>query len=435
MIPEIVTVPGGARLCGTLAAISSKSDLHRLIVCACLIDPTDVSGTCRIRFHAVPSKDIEATVGCLRALGAGIDLAFDSASSTGEITVSRPVTPADVAPGTMLDCGESGSTARFLLPFVSLCGNNVGLTGHGKLPERPFEELCTTLTAHGARFDAHRLPLRVQQAAAPSGLFEIRGDVSSQYITGLLFILPLCGAQGLRLTTTLESAGYVDLTADALRRFGVTVKRDGALFFTEGRYAAPRVPIDAEGDWSNAAFWLCGVRDTDEITLTGLDLSSFQPDRRICDILRRMGMTITTEENRVTASAPRGTHGVAFDARDIPDLVPVLCVRAAASGGDTVISGTRRLRIKESDRVQAVCELITRIGGDIRADEDHIYIHGTGSLSGGDVNSFGDHRIAMSAAVAAAFCKAPVAIHGARAVEKSYPQFFEHFKALSGAAL
>ena len=263
----------------------------------------------------------------------------------------------------------------------------------------------------------------------PHGYFEICGNVSSQYITGLLFILPLCKADGIRLTTPLASAGYVELTADALRCYGVAVEWKENELRTTGSYISPFEIIDAQGDWSNAAFWLVAANGNHKITLQGLGLSS-QPDRAVLTLLSKMGMHIETHGDTVSAYAPERTHGISFDASGIPDLVPILSIRAAVSKGKTVISGTHRLRLKESDRVEAVCRMISDLGGTATADEDHIYIEGQETLRGGSVDSFNDHRIAMSAAIAAVFCENPVTVTGADAVAKSYPQFFEDFKML-----
>ena len=418
---DTVRIGGGTALSGSLRAISSKSDLHRLIICAALADaPTS------IRYSSALSKDITATIGCLQALGAEIT------SDAECIRVTRPIDRVNTPGNAVLFCNESGSTARFLLPLAALIAKpGTTLTGAGKLPERPFEDLCAALEQAGARFSSHKLPITVLRNAEPRDYFEISGNVSSQYLTGLLFLLPLCGAKGVRLTTTLESAGYVALTADAMKRFGVNVRRDGNIFTAQGAYHAADSVLDAQGDWSNAAFWLCAPRDDCRITVTGMDLTSSQPDRRVCEILTQMGMTLTYGADSVTAAAPHGTHGIAFDAREIPDLVPILSVRAAISEGETIITGIERLRIKESDRVSTVCDLITRLGGNIRAYEDRMVIHGVKTLAGGEADSFNDHRIAMSAAVAASFCAGDVALHGCHAVEKSYPLFFEHYKLLS----
>ncbi len=424
MLPKIITLPP-VDLCGTLDAISSKSDLHRLVICASLSQKPS-----QIRYHAALSKDIEATVSVLRALGAQVSVEPSTDGYSGRIDVMRPIDPETVRRGTVLDCGESGSTARFILPLAALYGKDVTLTGSGKLPERPFEDLCTALEAMGARFSSHKLPIRVEQTLKPHGSFEIRGNVSSQYITGLLFILPLCKATGIHLTTPLESAGYVELTTDTLRCYGVAVEWVDNHLRTTGSYVSPSDIIDAQGDWSNAAFWLAAANGGNKITLNGLNLSS-QPDRLVLKLLSEMGMEIKTQGSSVYAFAPGRTHGIHFDAKNIPDLVPVLSVRAAVSEGSTVISGIRRLRLKESDRVEAVCRMINGLGGSAHADEDNIYIEGKETLSGGAVDSFNDHRIAMSASIASVFCENPVTINGADAVAKSYPQFFDDFKKLA----
>lgn len=408
-------------LSGSLEAISSKSDIHRLLICASLADTPS-----RIRFHAALSVDMCATMEVLRAMGA--EFGIETNSDSGLITVRRPIRRN--TPEGSLDCQESGSTARFLLPLASFLATGSVMTGHGRLPERPFDEQCRALEAMGAVFSSHTLPIRFEKAPLPQGDFMLRGDISSQYITGLLFLLPLCGASGIRLTTQLESAGYVRLTADAMRRFGVVVEQEKDRLWTTGTYHAPDTVIDAQGDWSNAAFWLAAATPGHPITLRGLDMHSSQPDRAIVSLLREMGMNIEESENGLTAIVQDTTKGISFDASGFPDLVPILSVRASVSHGETVISGTRRLRIKESDRVEAICRMLSALGGRVLADEDHIYIAGKPMLSGGTVDSMGDHRIAMAASIASVFCSEPVILQGAEAVSKSYPQFFEHFEQL-----
>ncbi len=420
MSKATTVIPAGVSLSGKIKAISSKSDLHRLIICACLAD-----GKSKIEYQAQLSKDINATISCLRALGAEISV------GDGLIEVIKPLFKESIPQGTVLDCKESGSTARFMLPLCALLAKGATLTGHGKLPQRPFEELCEALCEMGAVFSSDKLPITIEKCANPSGIFSISGNVSSQYITGLLFILPLCRAQGIKLTTPLESEGYVNLTADAMKKFGVRAEFDGNIYTVNGRYLSPREVISAQGDWSNSAFWLCAPKNNETITVDGLDFSSSQPDKKVCDILSDMGMNVEKNDNSVTVSAPNGSVGTRFDARNIPDLVPILAVRAAVSIGDTVISGIERLRIKESDRVKSVCEMINNLGGKASSDNSHIYITGTGGkLNGGTVDSYNDHRIAMAAAIAASFCENDVTIIGSDAVAKSYPQFYEDRKSL-----
>lgn len=419
---ENIIIPGGTTLSGSIPAISSKSDLHRLIICACLGEKP-----CKIHFTDHISKDITATVSCLEALGAVIKI------SNQIIYIEKPIDINQIPQRIVLDCIESGSTARFLLPIAALLCKGAVITGSGKLPERPFEHLCRALESAGAKFSSHSLPITVIECASPDDYFEISGNVSSQFITGLLFILPLCNCPGIKVTTDLQSAGYINLTADAMSRFGIKVDFSDNIFTSSGFYNTPDYIIDAQGDWSNAAFWLCAPKVGQTITVSGLDMTSSQPDRAVCDILSRMGLTVTKNADSVTVKSICTTKGISFDARNIPDLVPVLAVRAAVSEGDTVISGVSRLRIKESDRVKSVCDMLTNLGVKVSSDNDNIYITGKGEcLQGGTVDSYNDHRIAMSAAIAASFCNSNVNILGYRAVEKSYPMFYEHYKKLSG---
>lgn len=417
---ETRIVKGGLTACGKITAISSKSHLHRLIICACLADKG-----CKIQYKSALSKDITATISCLEALGAVIKC------QDGIINIEKTIDKNSIPENPILDCNESGSTARFMLPIVSILCKGATLTGKGKLPERPFEQLCQALEKMGAKFSSHKLPITVEETANPKGLYEISGNVSSQYISGLLFTLPLCQADGIKLTTELESGGYVNMTKDVMNLFGAKVKFENGIYSSDGKYAMDKVELLlAEGDWSNAAFWLCGVKDK-PISVDGLYSGTEQPDREILNILKQMGAEIENHSDGVTVTAAQGTHAVYFDARNFPDIVPILAVRASVSDGNTVISGIRRLRIKESDRVKSVCDMINALGGNARYDDEHIYIKGVKKLKGGTVNSCNDHRIAMSAAIAALFCENDVEIIGSDAVSKSYPEFFEHYKKMT----
>lgn len=420
---------GGKTLSGVLPAISSKSELHRLVFCACLADKS-VS----IRYSSELSKDIEATISCFKALGAEITV------SEKEIAVKKPISydfiEKNITVNTEVFCGESGSTARFLLPLLSVfCKNGVTMTGTGKLPQRPFSDLCRCLSAHGAVFSSENLPITIQKSCEPQGVLEISGNISSQYLSGLLFILPFFDRLKIKLTTALESSGYVDMTIEAMKKFGVSITCDKGIYTACGSYRTPyaRDAITAGGDWSNAAFFLCAAKQSDKITITGIDSKSLQPDRKICEILSECGFEIKTGENCI--SVRRGAKLVPFDtdAGETPDLVPILCVLAATISGDSVVRNISRLRFKESDRIKAVCNMISALGGTIYADdsEDAIFIHGSGSLSGGTVKSFNDHRIVMSAAAASCFCSNDVTIEDADAVSKSYPRFFRDFNTLT----
>lgn len=407
----------GSGLGGTVAAIPSKSQAHRLLICAALAREESLVHCPRL------NADIEATVRCLRALGAEIGRA-------GENFIVKPIT-APVSPAE-LDCGESGSTLRFLLPVAAALGVEARFTGSGRLPERPMGELCAALRNGGAAVSADRLPITVS-GGLRAGTYRLPAKVSSQYISGLLFALPLLtGESLLELDGAPESAPYIDMTLAALRAFGVAAEREGnAWRIPAGQgYHSPG-SLSVEGDWSNAAFWLCaGAVGRKSLTVTGLDPASPQGDRAMAALLRRMGAAVTEGGNSLTVS-PAPLHGLELDARDVPDLVPVLAVTAACAAGESRIVNAGRLRLKESDRIASTAALIRALGGDVTEEAEGLTIHG-GGLRGGTVDAWGDHRIAMAAAAASAACSVPVTIRGAEAVNKSYPSFFEDYRALGG---
>ena len=404
-----------ARLSGTLEAVSSKSYAHRLLVCAGLSDkPT------RIMLNSL-SDDICATIRCLTTMGCSIE------SADGALFVEPFINPEkDSAP--LFDCGESGATARFLLPLAAHLFNRFSMTGSGRLPGRPFAPLCKTLAAAGCSFDSEALPLAGKGKIQP-GKFAIAGNISSQYISGLLFTLPLLDADSsIELSSPLESADYVNMTIETQRLFGITINKCESGFEIKGkqRYQSPGETV-TEGDWSNAAFFMCMGALGGKITLNGLSLESAQGDRAVIDILRQFGANV----NAYTVTGGK-LRGISIDAAQIPDLVPALAVTASAAAGETRIFNAQRLRLKESDRLQSVFDLLSRLGADIRIAEDGLIIRGKEQLDGGIVDSAGDHRIVMAAATASCICKNPVTIRGAEAVNKSYPSFFEHFRALGG---
>ena len=408
----------GSRLGGTVAAIPSKSQAHRLLLCAALAE-----GESRIRCPQL-NADIEATARCLRALGAEIE-------REGEDFLVRPV-PRDAGGPCLLDCGESGSTLRFLLPVAAALGRKARFVGSGRLPERPLAELCGALRSGGAALSADRLPITVS-GGLRAGTYRLPAKVSSQYISGLLFALPLLGGESrLELDGNPESAPYIAMTLAALRTFGVGAVREGNAWRVPAgqRYRSPGA-LAVEGDWSNAAFWLCaGAVGHAPLTVTGLDPASPQGDRAVLDLLLRFGAAVEAGEDCVTVS-PAPLHGAELDARDVPDLIPVLSVVAACAAGETRVVHAGRLRLKESDRLSSTAALLRSLGGAVTELEDGLVIHG-GGLTGGCVDSFRDHRIAMAAAAASAACPESVTIRGAEAVNKSYPAFFAHYRALGG---
>lgn len=409
-------------LSGTLQILPSKSHVHRLLICAAL------SGTGSTLPCPVFSKDIAATVRCLKALGADIQTVH------GSCAVS-PIVPngADA----VLDCGESGSTYRFLAPVVCALGKPTVFRLEGKLPQRPMEPLWQVLEAHGARISGKGTASPSICGQIHAGRYEIAGNVSSQFLSGLLFALPLLPEESeLVITGALQSKGYLQMTLDALRAFSVQIIPTERGFAIPGgqRYAAP-ASVTPEGDWSNAAFWLCAAACAGSgITLTGLSAHTSQGDREICRILQAFGASVQWNADGLTVR-PAPLHAIRLDAGDIPDLVPAIAVTAAAACGDTVIENISRLHMKESDRVATVCGAVNALGGKADFTDNAIVIHGCGTLTGGRADACGDHRIAMLLSAASVLCSGPVIIEGAQAVEKSYPAFFEDFAALGGNVL
>jgi len=393
-----ITIQPG-KLSGLIEIPSSKSYAHRLLIASALADrPTEV------RMNAL-NNDISATVDCLRALGATIDR-----TDTGFVV--HPIRQITHSHCTLF-CGESGSTLRFLIPVAAALGIQCTFTGAGRLPERPNLILTEALNAHGVSADNHLLPLSIC-GRLQGGIYPIAGNVSSQYITGLLMALPLCDfSSEIVLTTQLESASYIDITLETLAPFGIIAERTPTGWHISGgqKYHSPGI-ITAEGDWSSATFWYAANSLGSDVTCLGLNENSLQGDRSILEMLNRLGCNI--------------------DVSDTPDLVPALAVAAAAYPGTTRITGASRLRIKESDRLRTVADMIHNLGGSVDELSDGLIIRGGKPLSGGIVNGCNDHRIVMAAAIAAAFADRPVRILGAEAVDKSYPGFFRDFEALGG---
>jgi 3-phosphoshikimate 1-carboxyvinyltransferase len=304
----------------------------------------------------------------------------------------------------------------------------------GRLPSRPLSPLYEELISHGCALSAQGMNPLHTSGHLVGGKFSIPGNISSQYISGLMFALPLLSEDSqIKILGDIESEPYIDMTIAALKEFGVIVKPGVHCFRIKGNqgYTAKQI-VNVEGDWSNAAFWLCaGAIGTHSITLTNLVLDSLQGDKAVLAILERFGAHIVYDTDSVTIS--RGNlKGIEIDAGDTPDLVPALAVVAAVSDGKTVIYNAERLRIKESDRLKTVSEILRTLGADITETPDGLVINGKNHLTGGTVSSHGDHRIAMMSAIVSTVCSDTVTIVDAEAVNKSYPGFFRDFAALGG---
>ena len=411
----------GART-GRVHIPASKSQAHRLLICAALGEET-----CEIVCDGI-SADIAATAECLRALGAKVER-----TETG-----FRISPIQKVPEGCCEllCGESGSTLRFLLPVVGALGAQAAFHREGRLPQRPLAPLDGVLTAHGMTLSEEG-DLLLCSGQLQAGNYEIAGNVSSQYISGLLMALPrLTGESTLTVTGPLESAAYIAMTEDALRLSGVEFSKNGASYAIPGgqRFRLPLCTA-VEGDWSNAAFFLCmGALAKGGVRVEELNLKSSQGDRGVLDVLRAFGAEVSEEGDTVTVR--RGTlRGVTIDASPIPDLIPVLSVVASVAAGETRVENASRLRLKESDRLQSTANLLRALGGRVEEKEDGLVITGVPALHGGAVETQNDHRLAMSAATAACAATGEITVDNDGCVAKSYPRFWEDFSSLKGEGL
>ncbi len=402
---------------GRIRAIASKSVAHRMLICAAFADKCS-----SIRCEQI-NDDIIATVECLCALGAQI-------TRRDNIYYVTPVK--NINKNAILPCNESGSTLRFLLPVCAALDGSFTFEMKGRLPSRPLSPLAEVLEEHGAVIARPTENTLTVSGKLSGESFEIAGDVSSQFITGLLFALTLSEeSSALKITTKIESKPYVDITLDALSMFGVNIKNEQNCFIIPKNHSlvAPN-ELFVEGDWSNAAFPLAlGIIGKAPICVDGLNANSKQGDKDIVDLLRAFGGKIEQNGDCYTAY-PSSLYGITIDAANIPDLVPILATVATVAKGTTVIRGAERLRLKESDRLESVSAVLSAIGADIAQTDDGLIINGKEKLLGGITHSFGDHRIAMSASVAATVCTAPTTIYDAEAVNKSYPDFWQDMAVL-----
>lgn len=398
-------------------AISSKSEAHRALISAALADKeTKIICT-------DTNADIDATADCLCALDAKIKRCEDGFW----------VSPIEqVCHGADLDCNESGSTLRFMLPLCASLGADCSFIMRGRLASRPLSPLYELLVENGISLSPQGTsPLKIS-GKLPSGNYSVAANVSSQYISGLLFALSVADGQStLTLTGRVESAPYIWMTVDSLLAFGADIKFDSEknIFYIKGRerLVSPAA-FAVGGDWSNAAFFLVsGAIGQHPVTLSNLNPDSRQGDRAILSVLQEMGACITCDADTVTVR-PSKLHGTKIDATDIPDLVPILAVAASVSDGETVICNASRLRLKESDRIESVCSTLASLGADIEATADGMIIRGKKQLCGGCVDSFNDHRIAMSAAIASLVCSGEVKIDRFEAINKSYPSFLDEWE-------
>ena len=375
------------RLSGTVTPPPSKSQAHRLLIAAAL------AGDGSVIHNLADSQDIQATRRCMAELKT-------NSSSLPD-----------------LDCGESGSTLRFLIPVaLALRGGGV-FTGHGRLMERPQRPYFDIFDEKGIRYRQGAGKLVVEGRLTP-GVYRLPGNVSSQFVTGLLYALPLLdGDSEILLTSPLESRGYVDMTLEVLKEFGIRVEESEDRFLIPGGQTYRPREAAVEADWSQAAFWYAANCLGSRLEILGLNPESTQGDMAVGH----------------WAQALSQSGDVEIDVSGCPDLAPPLAAMAAVRQGTARLVNAARLRIKESDRLATITAALAALGADLEDFPDSLTIHGKDELAGGcAVDCCNDHRIAMMAAIAATRCREPVTLLGAECVAKSYPDFWEHYRMLGG---
>lgn len=407
---NLTLAPG--KIKGSVIAPPSKSMAHRAVICASLAQGRSIIKNIQL------SDDIIATMEGMRSFGAVIS--YENQILTIDGVGSQPAKEVRT-----IDCNESGSTLRFLIPLATLFTGETTFVGRGHLGKRPLEpyqEIFNQQSLPYHQKETEELHLTVQGALTP-GLYEMRGDISSQFITGLLLTLPLLkGDSILKITTHLESKGYIDLTLSVLKSFGIVIELDETKqeFHIKGNQIYTACSYEVEGDYSQAAFWLSANALGNNLSIEGLSSTSLQGDRDILTILETLSND-SPEKERV------------IDGAQVPDIIPVVALVAALTEGKTKIINLERLRIKESDRLVATQKELATLGANIKIVEDTLLITGVSNLTGGkEVWSHKDHRMAMMLAIASTRCNEPIYIKDTDCVKKSYPNFWEVFQQLGG---
>lgn len=403
------------KLSGTIAAPPSKSQAHRLIIASFLS-----GGAVTVR-NVSYSQDILATIECCRQLGAEIVCQEDSIHFSGRKKKEN----------VLLNCRESGSTLRFMLPIAAALGGASSFLGEGRLPRRPIDEVIQLLNRHGVSSTASALPLTLTGQLS-GGEFIVNPSRSSQPLTGLLYALPLLEQDShIILTEEIQSKPYIEMTLQVLEQFGILIYPEENGYYIPGKQKYSPIDSVVEGDWSNSSFWLTAGAVGCPLSCKGLNIASKQGDKAVIEILQKMGAQVTVTSEHITVH-PQKLSSITIDAAHIPDAVPALSVAAACAVGKTVIYNAQRLRIKESDRIQSVIKNLRAIGGQAEETADGMIIIGGNSLEGGIVDCCNDHRIAMAFTIASLCCRHPITLLGADCVQKSYPNFFEEFQKAGG---
>lgn len=415
------------KLGGTIPIPPSKSYSHRAIIAAALATSNKDKEVSRID-NLKYSVDITTTTEIMENWGANIEIGEDFEIIKGN---SGIVNPKDE----YTQCNESGSTIRFLIPIGLSSNNKIVFDGKGKLVERPLDSYYKIFDEQGIKYSNNNgwLPLNVDGQLKP-GKYEIEGNISSQYITGLLYALPLLnGDSELKINKTLESKGYIDLTLEILEMSGIKVVNNNyKSFFIKGNQKYNPFDYVIEGDYSQVAFWIVAGILGSEIKCLHVKKDSLQGDREIIEIVQRMGANVEIFDDYIIVK-PSQTYGTVIDISQCPDIGPILTVLAALSKGETKIINAERLRIKESDRITSIKTELNKLGANVEEVGDSLVINGVERLTGStELSAWNDHRIAMSLAIASIKCDGEIVIDEAESVKKSYPHFWEDFKKMGG---
>lgn len=414
-----------SKLEGIVNIPPSKSMAHRAIICAALSEGESIIDNIDY------SDDIIATIEGMRNLGAIIDKRDKSLSVKG-INFNNENSKEEIT----IDCNESGSTLRFLVPISIGRKNKVRFIGKGNLGKRPLTPYYEIFREQGIEFSYNGDSLNLCiDGELQGGKFKMPGNISSQFISGLLFILPILKENSIiNITTELESKAYIDLTLSAMKEFGIEVEnKDYKSLLIKGNQKYKACNYRVEGDYSQAAFYLCAAALGNKITCEQLNIDSLQGDKECIDILEKMGCKCTMEKNKVSLKPEKELSATIIDASQCPDVIPVITVVAALSKGQSKVINGSRLRIKECDRLNAICTELNKLGASIVELEDGLIINGVEELKGARVNSHKDHRIAMSLAIASTRCKGEIILDEPECVKKSYPKFWSDFESLGGS--
>lgn len=411
---------------GKVKAPPSKSLSHRAIIASGLCN-----GLSRIE-NIILSQDILHTCNGLKTLGMDIDLQKSGKEDKYNLRIRGNL--ALELRGYTIDCGESGSTLRFLLPLATLTGKEITFRGRGRLVKRPLEPYYKIFQEQNIFYKTTSggLPISIRGILKP-GTFKIAGDISSQFITGLLFVLPTLQEDSrIYIVGNLESKAYIDLTIDVLKEFGIEIdNKEYKEFLIRGNQTYQPINYIVEGDFSQSAFWLVAGLLGGEVKTTGLNINSSQGDKKIIDLIKRMNGDIAIGKEEITTKASL-TKGIIIDGSQYPDLVPILAVLGSLSKGTTKIIKGKRLRLKESDRLQAIATQLNKLGAKVIELEEGLIIEGVDNLKGGVVDCYNDHRIAMALAIASIKSTQPIIINNNDVVNKSYPGFWQDFTRLGG---